>query len=398
MIFLNLLLIHMLNAAAEKTALDGYCDAASETCNNEITPNEDHKLIFYDVNPPEGFNLRRDVYMRFAIMLAEAQKRGKTDWRLVLTPWNKLYHWKNNDKPVPWRSFFDVESLKSYAPVLELSEIVDEPAKPIDIDTLYVLQNFDNPFENGVFEEKWQLIPKEECDKNYDNISAKEVICVRFQGKISKLWELIHLHPNDKKVMFMHGEIPLHDNYGTKAYWDCRKSMKFNKTLVKKAKKFIKEKLGCDEEKCNNYIAIHWRRLDFATSRPNDVPSIDGTVKQIKNAFEKMPGIKKIFISTDASASEVKILKSKLKEAGFKVYVYDPSASDLEKYNDGGIAIIDQIICSHAAHFIGTHESTFTFRIQEEREILGFDSSTTFNRLCPDVGACDAPSIWKIIN
>lgn len=39
-------------------------------------------------------------------------------------------------------------------------------------------------------------------------------------------------------------------------------------------------------------------------------------------------------------------------------------------------------MCSHAAHFIGTFESTFTFRIQEEREILGFDASATFNTFC----------------
>jgi hypothetical protein len=39
---------------------------------------------------------------------------------------------------------------------------------------------------------------------------------------------------------------------------------------------------------------------------------------------------------------------------------------------DGGIAIIDQLIASHAKYFIGSYESTFSFRIQEEREIMGF--------------------------
>ena len=54
----------------------------------------------------------------------------------------------------------------------------------------------------------------------------------------------------------------------------------------------------------------------------------------------------------------------------------------MNQFKDGGIAIIDQILCAHSRYFIGTYESTFSFRIQEEREILGFNYSTTFNRFC----------------
>lgn len=69
-----------------------------------------------------------------------------------------------------------------------------------------------------------------------------------------------------------------------------------------------------------------------------------------------------------------------------------------EKYKDGGIAIIEQIICSYARYFIGTYESTYSFRIQEEREILGFPVESTFNRLCYDGSErCSKPSIWKIV-
>ncbi len=64
------------------------------------------------------------------------------------------------------------------------------------------------------------------------------------------------------------------------------------------------------------------------------------------------------------------------------VYYRPNSLNELYEYKDGGIAIIDQLICSHARYFIGTYESTFSFRIQEEREILGFDVASTFNRFC----------------
>lgn len=96
--------------------------------------------------------------------------------------------------------------------------------------------------------------------------------------------------------------------------------------------------------------------------------------------------------------SEFLELKSLL-QPGFEVYRYIPDKETIKKLQAGGIAIIDQIICSHARFFIGTHESTFSFRIQEEREIMGFPIKTTFNRLCGDNlnHACETPSVWKIV-
>ncbi|KAJ8704042.1 hypothetical protein PYW07_013336 [Mythimna separata] len=400
MIILSILIANLVFTAAVDTE---YCDINSKTCDNHIENDNDKKLIFYDVNPPEGFNLRRDVYMRFAIMLAEAQKRRKDNWELVLPPWYNLFHWKTDRRvPKPWGQFFDIESLKSFAPVVELHEILSKTKnEALELDILFVLKNYEDAFENGVFEEKWKVIG--DCNHNskfwgYKNITVKEVLCVKFQGKNSKLWELIALHPQYKKIMFAHGEIPLHDSYGTKTYWDCRKSMKFNEKLVNIAEQYISQHLKCKTERCDTYLSVHWRRQDFARSRGNDVPSISGTAKQIRNVLKMLPTIKKVFIATDASMVELNKLGKALSNRGYKIHFFLPSESIIDEYGDGGIAIIDQIICSKAAHFIGTHDSTFSYRIQEEREILGFDSSTTFNRLCPDTGRCERPSKWTIVN
>lgn len=66
---------------------------------------------------------------------------------------------------------------------------------------------------------------------------------------------------------------------------------------------------------------------------------------------------------------------------------------------EGQIAIVDQIICSKAEMFVGSFESTFSFRIQEEREILGRAPDTTFNRLCADGETdCRQPTRWTIVN
>lgn len=85
---------------------------------------------------------------------------------------------------------------------------------------------------------------------------------------------------------------------------------------------------------------------------------------------------------------------TKLLTPSYKVLRYEVR----ENYVDGQIAIIEQIICSYARYFIGTHESTFSFRIQEEREILGFPTESTFNRFCgDDEKDCQKPSVWKIV-
>ena len=69
-------------------------------------------------------------------------------------------------------------------------------------------------------------------------------------------------------------------------------------------------------------------------------------------------------------------------------------------YGDGGVAIIDQWICAHASYFVGSYESTFSFRIREDRQLLGMTQEDTFNDICGikdnenDPHSCEKPSYW----
>lgn len=50
------------------------------------------------------------------------------------------------------------------------------------------------------------------------------------------------------------------------------------------------------------------------------------------------------------------------------------------------------------SYFIGTAKSTFSFRIQEEREILGYSPNTTFNSFCGDnEQKCTQPTKWRLV-
>ena len=79
--------------------------------------------------------------------------------------------------------------------------------------------------------------------------------------------------------------------------------------------------------------------------------------------------------------------------------------TDAERWQlgDGGVAIIDQWIAAYAKFFVGTHESTFSFRIREDRQLMGLTRQTTFNDLCGkednenDPDSCLKPSYWPSV-
>lgn len=149
---------------------------------------------------------------------------------------------------------------------------------------------------------------------------------------------------------------------------------------------------------------MHLRRGDFVRARPTQIPSIKYAAKQIRKLLRTL-NLNLTYIATDSTNEEFNELRKYLKS--FTVIRYKPTKEDLELYKDGGVAIIDQIVCSHANYFIGTAESTFSFRIQEEREILGFQPETTFNKFCSEftsqdesekVEDCSKTSKWLIVH
>lgn len=52
---------------------------------------DDAVFIIYSINPVEGFNLRRDVYLRMAIFMKNLRKvKGYSNAKLVLPPFHHL--------------------------------------------------------------------------------------------------------------------------------------------------------------------------------------------------------------------------------------------------------------------------------------------------------------------
>ncbi|XP_022313246.2 GDP-fucose protein O-fucosyltransferase 2-like [Crassostrea virginica] len=384
------------------------------------------RYLLYDVNPGEGFNLRRDVYMRVANLVLELNK--EEPWVLVLPPWGRLYHWKSPDLEqikIPWSTFFDLPSLREHIPVIEFDEYLKLRGEPV-IDEIYYLQGYKGGWTK--WEEKMNIT---ECNDRtgfvqdeegfwhhwffgYEEVYAKKFSCMSYMGHATFIKPFLMKNTTGRCVMLPRAETLLHDHFGDTDYWRARRSMVFARHLRDIGDEFRREHLDSTDPEDKTeledwikmkrkhgdavggpYVGVHLRRMDYLYAREGQLPSLKGAAKQVKKILKKYD-LKKVFVATDAPAEEFEEFQSYFKNS--KVYRFVPSKEMKEKYKDGGIAIIDQWIVAHARFFIGSYESTFSFRIQEEREILGFDPDTTFNRLCPDKEAdCEKPSIWKIV-
>lgn len=123
--------------------------------------------MLYDVNAHEGFNLRRDVYMRLAVFIKHLNK-GPVKWQLVkiefflrfgfvkvlmlnlyspqvLPSWNQLPHWRSqragNQRQLPWGLFFDLNSLRSYIPVIEAYEFFEGNSQDVCLISVIITEN-----------------------------------------------------------------------------------------------------------------------------------------------------------------------------------------------------------------------------------------------------------------
>ncbi|XP_011177082.2 GDP-fucose protein O-fucosyltransferase 2 [Zeugodacus cucurbitae] len=412
-------------------------------CPQSIAKLRNTIYLLYDVNPPEGFNLRRDVYIRLAVFVRQlASREPFQNIRLVLPPWRRLYHWKSShleQHSLPWELFFDVESMRRYAPVLDFPEFLEEIAQfglqeppYVQVQKVFQLLNFEDMFEQGVFHEKFQF--EHDCRKEQylhgyllqqPMLLDNDFACVRYQGSVNLLERVLRHElknntapmANDVKVYaILNAEIVLHDQWGDREFWRARRSMRFAEPLQAIAEEYRERILKSDKaiERIQrppmwesereyqqalggDYLAVHFRRGDFVHWRQKSTPTLKSAATQIRAQLQLL-NLTTVYIATDTTAMELTNLKAYLQRIRVRRFTPE-SLTQKALIKDGGLAIVDQIICAHARHFMGTFESTFTYRIYEEREILGFPQHTTFNTLCKyaTLEDCEKNSVWSIV-
>ena len=83
---------------------------------------------------------------------------------------------------------------------------------------------------------------------------------------------------------------------------EARRSMVFAQHLIDEAEKFMRVNLPKpenDEVKGWNYMAVHLRRRDYTWYDRKDVPTLQGTVDQLKPLL-KEKGLDVLFVASDA--------------------------------------------------------------------------------------------------
>lgn len=221
--------------------------------------------ILYDVNPSEGFNLRRDVYLRLAVFLHNVQSQpGWSKAKLVLPPFRNLYHWQSQprngaqqDVSYFWNHYFDLPSLAGYTNVLDLWQLFAEPEAPLAV---VQLRGYANMFENGQFVEKFDLdkypirVDKPNASvmgyRNLSTLTDGWMWQSRLQGSVMQLQPMLELlwqrlgRPMDFRVFVRNAEVTLHDGFGDAEFWRARRSMRFADTLMEVADEFRRDVIG----------------------------------------------------------------------------------------------------------------------------------------------------------
>uniref|UniRef100_S4RC46 GDP-fucose protein O-fucosyltransferase 2 n=1 Tax=Petromyzon marinus TaxID=7757 RepID=S4RC46_PETMA len=327
------------------------------------------------------------------------------------------------------------------------------------IEQVFYLQSYAEGWTEGKWEEKVDVRPCVEkpvyrLDEHgyyrgwfwgYPETRTKNVTCLSVQGMASIMVPLLLRNTSARSVMLDRAENLLHDEYGQKTYWDARRSMVFARPLRAWADEFRAEHLNSTDATDKTffqedwrkmrvkvgtatggpYLAAHLRRKDFLYGHSGDVPSLEAAANTLHRLMKQLK-LPRVFIATDADQDDLRVCAGlvdrhcersnatrearsltpelfgaevrELRTLLPQMVHFEPSQAELHRFLDGGVAIIDQWICAHARYFIGTSVSTFSFRIHEEREILGFDPRSTYNRFCGDAEVnCEQPTRWKVI-
>ena len=333
---------------------------------------------------------------------------------------------------IDWNSFIKIEILQELIPVIEFNEFLEHISNELDL--ILILNRFNENEKNSTS----QLLENGDCkhiqfyekDNHIyglfygfkDYMKGKKMLCMNIDGDGRIIESVLHNELKHIQSVFIQNvDLISHSQQDDKAYWLLRRSIQFTDSIRKRANKFRRKYFDSDDEKDKTFIGSDWQSLEklnkakqseiaiggdyiaahWLVNQNNQLDdrivedriyneldkrlSKDEIVKQILIALKKTNS-KLVFVATDGDDKQwIELndefnsqLEFELKDQ-FKLLRYRNKSNKLPSFE---FELIEQWICSHARLFIGTSNSMFTRLIQEQREILGFNSTTTFNLFC----------------
>lgn len=159
-----------------------------------------------------------------------------------------------------------------------------------------------------------------------------------------------------------------------KRFWADRRHLLFAAPIVAEADKFV------DAMPRSDFISIHWRRKDFKRAHPDTYTSAEEVAHTLFQNCEAR-GTHLVFMATD-DASEAADVQTALQSlVSARCEAADASASqsacpsaEVLTYRQSSAALnpmqhalVEQLIASKVAFFLGTHHSTFSLDIHFAR-------------------------------
>jgi hypothetical protein len=405
-------------------------DSGSEgatSCSSPFFLPPSKKYLLYKVNSGEGFNLQRNVGMRVAHMMMGFE--DSHNYTLVLPPFANSIHWSDRSTHT-FGTFFDLEILREAVDSIDLEEFLSDRVQRIpSVDTVVHLSVKDDLKDPEVVTWQPDCTPELVTSENsrWPNelrvkMADTESPVAPYEGSM-----LGHIFPVRRlvclKVRFdMHGKdlasklsaifddssSVLIDNaarisWGTTegeghtGYYKLLASWRFKPHVHHAALDFMETRNFSQD-----FVAVHMRRNDFLHVRP-DVPTPAEVGVQLAVVVRNMllkgdwvqsptlpPPKVSVFVASDSVdlLGDITQLRDSLNASlerrmdaaiSADVVFFTAQANEFE---DGELALIDQIICASATDFVGSNSSYFTKTVSEERLLLGKSIHSTYSVLC----------------
>jgi len=331
----------------------------------------------------------------------------------VLPPWCRLAHWWTNSSHVPWREFFDAESLKSSkVPVIEFDEYV-RIVGGAEVDLVISWTNTRIPKDerfgrrNGGFygwaknlnacehvdahtwvkkKKRWKVSYSGECEGGVKTVNYH---CGLVSGPRPK--DLVDMvvsaaGGNTTSILLKRCDSILVGEDKELDHLRLRESMLFAKPIRQAGEDFIISRIGGAR-----YISAHCRRGDFLRARSTTTPDVNAIGEQL-NLVLKERAANHVFIATDAP-DDLRIGLEGIVKG--RIHFLGDASGILERFeHPGQRAAVEMWVAARSNFFVGTHESRFSLHVQLERGWLGQPRETSEREFCKTItkAPCTAPS------
>lgn len=265
-----------------------------------------------------------------------------------------------------------------------------------------------------------------------DHMKAKRMTCMQVDGSTQLIEQALGNELSTVHSMFVqNADLLQQPEHRDRTYWLFRRSIQLSDSVVTRANKFRRKYFDSDDEKDKTwissdwkleklnrqkqsdepiggaYIAVHWPCASRMDDRPDDATAMNDAMNDVNSEAPKfaisevarqiLVGLKSArltlaFVATDANDAQWTELNEAFKRQleddsrsadKYKLFRYQNRSNKLAALE---LELIEQWIAAHSRLFIGAPNSLYSRWVQEQREILGFNSSSTFNVLCEAAG------------